>query len=206
MKLEAVNVWTAKKSDNNFVSLIKAIKGLSHKCDDIKYHANYLCDIHCDFYTLNQHKLKNAAFLGKFKLKVEIIEQYGGELGVSATGLKEARKEVADPKYEVEVKALICTKYLAVSLILTSEYPRHVKILYGLENDYLKGEKNYPKDVSASFNYLTNYQGDRRNVELRSEDLHFANAARKNAHRQTEINHCGNILSALDMNVVIPDT
>ena len=41
----------------------------------------------------------------------------------------------------------------------------------------MKGKNNYPNDVSAAFNYLNNYQGDRWNVKLRSEELHFKNMA-----------------------------
>ena len=37
-KLEAVKGWTATKADNDPIGLIKAIKVLSHECDDNKYH------------------------------------------------------------------------------------------------------------------------------------------------------------------------
>ena len=55
-----------------------------HKCENIKYHAHSLFDLHCNFYTFKKRGLKNSAFLNKFKLKLEIVEQYGGELGISA--------------------------------------------------------------------------------------------------------------------------
>ena len=86
---------------------------------------------------------------------------------------------MADTENEVAVKALIRTKYLAATLLLESEKRQHGKILRDLENNYMKGEKNYPKYVLAAFNYLTNYQGERRNVGFCSEDLHFTNMSRK---------------------------
>ena len=49
---------------------------------------------------------------------MEIIEQYGGEFGASATGIEEPRKEVAYKNYEVTVKDLMRTKYLAAELLL----------------------------------------------------------------------------------------
>ena len=45
----------------------------------------------------------------------------------------------------------------------------------------MKGEKHYPKDILATFNYITNYQGDRTNVEFCSEEMYFMNVASKNS-------------------------
>ena len=47
-----------------------------------------LCNLSCYFYTFNQRELINTAFIEKLKLKVDIIEQYGGELVVRAIGLE----------------------------------------------------------------------------------------------------------------------
>ena len=41
-KMEAMKGWTAKKSDNDLVGLIKVIRVLSYKCDNRKYQAHYL--------------------------------------------------------------------------------------------------------------------------------------------------------------------
>ena len=49
----------------------------------------------------------------------------------------------------------------------------------------MKGEKHYPKDVSAAFKYLSNYQGNRRNVKFKSEELYFKNTESK---KTTEVN------------------
>ena len=113
--------------------------------------------MHCGFYTFKQRRLKNAAFLDKFKLKVEVIEKYGVELGVSATGIEESRNEVHDPNYEASVKALMVTNNLASALLLAADERRYSNILSGLGNDCMKGKKYYPKDVSATFKYLSNY-------------------------------------------------
>ena len=77
-RIEAMKGWVEMKAENDLISLIKVIKGLSHKFYGRNYHANYLCNLHCNFYTFKQRGLSNTAYLDKFKLKVDIIEQYGG--------------------------------------------------------------------------------------------------------------------------------
>ena len=137
---------------------------------------------------------------------MDIIEQYGGELGVRATGIKEARNEVEDTKNKAAVKAIMRTKYLAAAILLAADEQRHRNILRDLEHDYMKGEKRYQKDVSAESNYLTNYQGDRIIVEFISEDLHFTNVMSKKSRRKTEIDHCGTTVTTLATDVEKLDT
>ena len=108
----------------------------------------------------------NTTFLDEFKLKVQIIEQYGGELGFRATCIEEGRREVTGPNVEVSFKALLRTKYLAASLLLVADEQQHGNILCDLDNIYMKGKHHYPKDVMAEFNYLTNYQRDRKKLEF----------------------------------------
>ena len=60
------------------------------------------------------------------------------------------------------VKAFLRTKYLVAALLLEVDEQQHSNILYNLENDYMKGEQIYAKDVLEELKYLANYQGDRK--------------------------------------------
>ena len=86
---------------------------------------------------------------------------------------------MADPNNTVSVKATMWKNYLVAEILLAEDERKHSKILCDLYNDYMKGDKHYPKGVSSLFNYIKNYQGDRRNVEFISEELHFTNVASK---------------------------
>ena len=72
-----------------------------------------------------------------------------------------------DPNYEVSVEALMRTKYLAAAILVATYERQNGKILRSLENDYMNGKKHYPKDLSSAFNYLINYQRDRRSAKSR---------------------------------------
>ena len=73
-------------------------------------------------------------------------------------GFEEAKKEVVDPLDGASVKKLTKMKYMAIELLLRTYVQRHDKILCDMDNDYMKGEQHYLKDVSSVFKYLTIYQ------------------------------------------------
>ena len=80
---------------------------------------------------------------------------------------------------ELAVKDLMRTKYLALELLLVKNEKEHRKVFHDLEKNEMRCKTNFPKDVLATFNYLTNYQEDRIIVEFRSEELHFTDMASK---------------------------
>jgi hypothetical protein len=77
-KLEALAVYPSMKENFNVFKLIKAVKGITFRLEDSKYHLDELHEAKIRFYTLLQGKyMDNANYLELFKMPVAIVEQFG---------------------------------------------------------------------------------------------------------------------------------
>jgi hypothetical protein len=82
-KLKALPTFKKLHADKNPVKLLKAIKGLTFKFDNEKEYEMSLVEAIDKLYQLHQTKeLTNTQFLDKFNSLVDVIEHYGGAIGV----------------------------------------------------------------------------------------------------------------------------
>jgi hypothetical protein len=69
--------------------------------------------------------------------------------------------------------------YLAAAFILGSDQNRCGQLLKDLENDYTRGQDNFPKTVTAAYSRLTNWKQNPRNVmrvtNSENDGVSFAN-------------------------------
>jgi hypothetical protein len=73
-KLEALTGFPSMKENFNVFKLIKAVKGVTFRLEDSKYHLDALHDAKIRFYTLRQGKdMDNAKYLELFKTHVAIV-------------------------------------------------------------------------------------------------------------------------------------
>jgi phosphoribosylanthranilate isomerase len=59
-------------------------------------------------------------------------------------------EEIADVKKEAQ------EQYLAVAFLLNADHVQYRRLIEDLEIDYLQGQGNYPKTVTAAYNVLMN--------------------------------------------------
>ena len=71
-------------------------------------------------------------------------------------------------------------KYLGMALILGACRKRYSKLMTELQNDYTKGNNNYPRNVVKEYNLLEHYKRNQTPVlqHRRDEELSFANIGR----------------------------
>jgi hypothetical protein len=82
-KLKALPTFKGLHIDRNPVKLLKAIKGLTLKVDSEKEYEMSLVEAIDKLYQTYQTKdMSNTQFLDKFNSLVDVIEHYGGVIGV----------------------------------------------------------------------------------------------------------------------------
>jgi hypothetical protein len=176
-----------KRSD--LLWIIKDIKGLVYKFDRQRYHAMSLHLERTFLFALYQgRETSNASYLEKFSNCVSVIEQFGGELGVESEGVKaELILNNIDLENASEVQVIAATvvardKCLVVAYLSGSDKNRYGSLVEDLENDYTKGNNNYPETLNAAYNLVVNYRNHQRpasHVFIDSEGMTFANVEKR---------------------------
>ena len=54
--------------------------------------------------------------------------------------------------------------YMATAYLLGADQSRYGRLIKSLENDYLQGKNNYPKNMTEAYNLLINWKQDPRNL------------------------------------------
>jgi hypothetical protein len=164
-KLESLLDYDVFNEAVDVVALIKTIKGLTYQFESQRYHSQALHKAICRFYRFYQTKdMSNAMFLENFQTLVSVVEDYGGTIG---TGLKEAKAELIKEGIDVDNasdaskgKAMETAKnrYLAMAMLTAADVARYSHLLEDLDNDYTKGNDNYPCTVTEAYNLIINYR------------------------------------------------
>jgi hypothetical protein len=170
-RLEATNDFRRLSSDGDGLGLIMAIKDLVFNFLSQKYLPQALHESARRFYSCRQGKqMTTQAHLELFQNTVDVIQHSGGTIGnhpgivdmiMSRRGLIAALTSDAE-KAEVAKEAQ--DEYLAIAFLLHADRTRYSSMLQDYENDFLQGQDNYPKTVTAAYNVLTNWKQDPHKV------------------------------------------
>jgi hypothetical protein len=105
--------------------------------------------------------MTTQAYLELFQNTVDVIEHSGGSIGVhpcveTPIVATLAYTHPLSNAKKATVKKTAQGEYLAIAFILNADRARYASMLQDLKNDYLQGQDNYPKTVTAAYNVLTN--------------------------------------------------
>jgi hypothetical protein len=122
------------------------------------------------------------AYLEVFQNTIDVMEHSGGAIG-NHPGIENVlikNQKLTLPLQNDEraaVKRDAQAEYLAVAFLLNADRTRYASMLHDLENNYLRGQDNYPKMVTAAYNVLTNWKQDPRSMMRGSanDGVSFAN-------------------------------
>jgi hypothetical protein len=183
-KLESLLDYDVFNDTVDVVALIKAIKGLTYQFESQRYHSQALHKAIRRFYRFYQTKdMSNAMFLENFQTLVTVVEDYGGTIGTDPKGAKaELIKEginVDNASDASKRKAMETTmnRYLAMAMLTAADVAQYSRLLEYLDNDYTKGNDNYPRTVTESYNLIINYRQARPTARIYhdAEGVAFAN-------------------------------
>jgi hypothetical protein len=170
-RLEATNDFRRLSSDGDGLGLIMAIKDLVFNFQSQKYLPQALHESARRFYSCRQGKqMTTQAYLELFQNTVDVIQHSGGAIGnhpgivdmiMSCRGLTAALTSDAE---RAEVAKEAQDEYLAVAFLLHADRTRYSSMLQDYKNDFLQGQDNYPKTITAAYNVLTNWKQDPHKV------------------------------------------
>jgi hypothetical protein len=164
VKFQALNDYEEMMLTFDVIVLMKAINGLKYQFEGQIYHAQSLHQAKKRFYSLHQGTyITNAKFMGIFQTSVSVIEQYGvvghgpGVIKAKLIG-SGLTLETATSKQIADATKLGRDKYLVVVMLGASDKSIHGKLCEDLENDFTKGNNNFPVSVTYAYNLIVNYK------------------------------------------------
>ena len=141
------------------LGLLDAIKTIIHKLEDQKYLPLSLHHAKKNFYAFRQGNLPNPDYLDRFMNLVDMEESYDTKLYDQAMFKIAQDSTVYSTTAEAdlqddEIKMIETTAqdiYLACAFVINSDLRRYGRLIEELENDYTKGNDNYPRNMVSFY-------------------------------------------------------
>jgi hypothetical protein len=165
-KLEAMPSFETMDVDQDSVTLLKAIKGMTYKFADQKYLPFALADAVVRLDHMFQSKdTTDSEYLEKFKSMVAVIEHYRGTVGVHPKMVQNELAVIMGSSYSdsitysttqiAEAKVVGKERYLACLFLMGSDKTRYGDMFTELHNDHAKGIVDaYPKTVANAYSLM----------------------------------------------------
>ena len=170
-KLEALSEFKAIKEKCDVLALLEQMKSLTFKYEEQKYCYSSVYYANKRFYNFKQGQDDNCTeYYNKFNNLVSVVESYGGTFGYEDILMENDEEyqqlsvlERADRQNIEAAQARSKEKFLTYSLIAKADQKRFGALKTELENDFNKGNNNYPTTTNKALRMLVNYKGDRPN-------------------------------------------
>jgi Zinc knuckle len=156
----AVNYETMH-DDSDSLMLLAEIKGIAYKFESQKNIYVALDMAKGAFYSSRQAQGEtNAAYMTRFKDSIAVIEHYGGSIGDDEALIQEEIKKLGTSK-PTAAQVAACTareKAHAVAFLRRADATRYATLTTDLENQFPRGNDQYPTTVTDTYNMLVNYK------------------------------------------------
>jgi hypothetical protein len=197
-KLESLTQWQTLKTNKNVISLLEEVKIIVFKFEEQSYSMHSLFKANEAVYLIKQKEDEtNNAYYKRFCNTVETAEGFGACFGVDEVSismdpiymkLSDAEKKKPDQKQLAQER--VRQSYLAYMFIYKLDHTRYASLKKDFQNDYAKGNNNYPETAQDAYNLLSIYRYDRKpagnnGTETRGLSFHQSNKGVK----RTENNH-----------------
>lgn len=179
LKLESLKEYDQISSNYDCAWVWKAMKGITHHFEGTRYMVLSLDeDSRMTFYLYKQSNRQTLhEYLTHFSSLIEVLEHYGARPGEDAVFIKSVKnliKEEVAPAEESEPVSVIEANY---NTVVTAARNRSIGVVflkrsdrraYGyfwteLENQYTRGNDQYPLDMTAAYNlHIPEFQRNKR--------------------------------------------
>ena len=181
-KLKSTDDYETFNGEQDPVGLLKAIKTINFKFEDHRYFHHSIYEAHRNFYVFRQAQgQSNSEYLEQFKNQIDLLEQHGESFKDNSIYLDHdqrwkklsARNQTDEKKQEAKERCK--EQYVAYAFIYKSDNDRYNKLKEELQNDYMKGNNNYPDTLVEAYQMLTNYrQPNNKKLGTKSSGVSFA--------------------------------
>jgi hypothetical protein len=166
-KIKSVPGYQTMNEDANSLSLLNEIKGIAYKFESQKniYVAINLAN-KSFFATRQAQNETNAAFMTRYKDSIAVIEHYGGHIGDDAALIAEEEKKMTAALLPLVPTAdqlascvtLAKSKSNAIYFLCCADPGRYALLTTDLENQFTRGNDQYPDNITDAYNLLVSYK------------------------------------------------
>jgi hypothetical protein len=166
-KIKSVPGYQTMNEDANSLSLLQEIKGIAYKFESQKniYVAINLAKK--SFFSTRQAQHEtNAAFLTRYKDSIAVIEHYDGHIGDDTALIEEEEKKMTAAMLPTPLTAdqrtscitLAKSKSNVIYFICCADPIRYATLTTDLENQFTRGNDQYPDTITDAYNLLVSYK------------------------------------------------
>ena len=170
-KLQGLEKYNDARDKCDCAWLLTQIKAIRHKFEEKRYGYASLNDAYNNFYSHRQQNEEALAdYLHQFKENVDVLEHYGGAVGVDK-GSQELIEKYLEPGATVSSetkKKMSRDRALAIQFLKGADRKRYGNLLIELENQFSRGTDQYPPDLTAAYGMLVSYRGTRQSAPTSS--------------------------------------
>jgi hypothetical protein len=161
-KLETHANFDQCKTEYDSLGLLKIIREFVFKSDDRQYKYKAEDQAKRAYYNLRHApEMSCQEYFERVRNMVDVIKSLGGSLADDmhltdelparqARGYTDAQKQ--------EARERILNKTVAYGILVRADRGRYGKLIEEIENDFLKGNNDYPKTPVEAYNLLVNYR------------------------------------------------
>ena len=172
-KLTQLSVFNTLNADQDSIALLAEIKGLVFHFDTTDYAPMAMAKLDLKMYRFTQGRdVSDAKYHEQFTGLKEVIEHYGGKVGLHPNLIKDELESITGSPYNESIdydeddiekaRSDSRDKYLACLFLLSTDRIRYGSLVDGIENDHVKGLNTYPKTLQEAFALLTQTKATRR--------------------------------------------
>ena len=144
------------------LGLLDTIKTIIYKFEDEKYLPLSLHHAKRNFYVFCKGNLPNPDYLDRFMNLVDMAESYDAKLydqsmfkiaQDSTVYSTTSESDLQDDEINM-IETTAREIYLACTFVINSDLRRYGRLIEDLENDYTKGNDNYPRNMVKAYQLL----------------------------------------------------
>ncbi|KAG7363644.1 retrotransposon gag protein [Nitzschia inconspicua] len=159
-RLKSAKSWADLNQKSDIIGLLKLLQSCLHDSPG-KYESDTIVDAHDRFSSFRQNDLSVDDYHTQFKGLVDALEYSEGNIGLSEKRImrfNDGKGPHETTRQEwTEATARARDDLLAVRFIKRSDPSRYGALIADLQNQYARGNNQYPTTLDDAYTMLTNY-------------------------------------------------
>jgi len=167
--LTSLDDFETKSHESDCVWILKEIKGITYRFEGQRYIYLSLDNARTSYYAYTQGAEDSvSSYLEHFRSLVEVLEHYGGAIGEDP-GLLDATAAVSSNTEDTTERLKIARdRTLALAFLKQADRRRFGTLWADIENQFSRGNDQYPIDLTAAYSLLVNFKPPKREEPRRN--------------------------------------
>jgi hypothetical protein len=165
-KLKQQAQWTTISQEKDAIALITLIKSITFRFEDQKFLSLPLYQSKGNLYNLRQSNMLPQEYLQRFQNLIDVASAYNGQFyNMAIVNICHQRLRHPDAAYDTldevqktAVHTAASELYQVTMFLHQSDRRQYGKLLEELENDFTKGNDDYPPTLSNAYHLISEYK------------------------------------------------